>query len=252
MYWLGYAKTAMSPEAQLQLLREYKKANGEIKTALRNKIISTNFGLILNIASKYDKANQMGSEDIFQEGVLGMYKAIDKYNPDMGAAFCTYATYWVRLFIIEFIKKNSKLVRVTEYANNQLGELKKNSDDKKLQDKWGYYRYQEIKNLSEKKDSDVSLFRDMKDESDFLGDIKIENFKSILNKILKTFSVREKVIIRCRFALNNGKRKKLEEIGKPFGITKEGIRQIERKAMRKLKKRLINLGISSSGATLND
>jgi RNA polymerase primary sigma factor len=245
VYWIGKQTDLMPSKDQLELLRKYKIASPEEAVVLRNQLVSASYGLVLKLAAGYEKAYYLNSEDLFKEGVLGLCKAIDKFDPKHGTKFNTYATYWVNLYLIQFIKKNSKLVTMTEYANNQLTRLKK-EDHAKLKTKWGEYKYSEIRNLSnpegERNSSDV-----IKDDNSFLSKIKLDNCRDVINGIIKTFSVKEKVILRCRFSLNNGKRLKLEEIGRPYKVTKECIRQIERKAIGKLKKRLIKIGVVSIG-----
>lgn len=245
MYWAGHSVTVPWEEQKKWIVAYQATSDDAQRKLLRDKILQANFGLIISQASKYEKAYKISSEDLFQEGILGLCKALDKFDFKHNAQFNTYATYWANLFIIQYIKKNSRIVNVTEYANLQISLLKK-ENHKKLRLRWGEYKYIEFLNLLTENNYEEPG-DDIDYEDDGMDDVRSSISSKIINGILKTLSVREKVIVRCRYPLHGNARKKLDEIGAMYNITKECIRQIERKAINKIKARLQKTGITSFG-----
>lgn len=239
MYWLGEPTPQLDPKEEVRLIQQYKnKPSKEISRI----IIKSNIGLIVDLVSRYQKIYSLDSSDMFHEGVLGAYKALDKFDLKFGVKFSTYLTNWVNTYILSHIKKNARIVTVTEYANSQLLKFKK-EDHEKLKDKWGGYKYNQIKVLSDVPNYDKSIKRDVKSFTNTIRGLDNKNINESMNEVIKTFSPKEKLTIRCRYSLNKIKKKTLEEIGKPFNITKERVRQIEKKALKKLRVILKRKGI---------
>ena len=240
MYWIGDREKHLSAEKQLELIRAYKSESSEsAKALLRNEIVKANYGTILNIAQSYSKAYSVFSEDMFNEGVLGACKALDKYDPKFENSFTTYATYWINLFVITFIKHNSKSVTITEYANYKLQKMNREGTVPNNPN----FKTRKITELyAEDETLDPATHKD--DKIDIDGGLLKSNRSDLIDNILKTFPVREKVVIRCRYNLNNCKRKNLHEIGAFFDVTSECVRQIERRALKRLRARFVKLGIT--------
>ena len=242
MYWVGKPTDILSNDLILLLLKQYRETPTK---EIKDKIVQSNYGTVLDIISRYKHIYSIDQSDLFQEGILGLYKAMDKFDPTKGTKFSTYATYWINLYVYAFIKKQSRPVTVTVYGNAQLLKLKKSSEDS-LTEEWGEKKFNFIKSLSEGVNLDSS-FDDKRIGYDPKNYIKKRDLTDLLNKIIKTFPVKEKIILRCRFCLNRGKKLKLDDVGFPFEITRERIRQIEKKAIKRLKIRLAKCGINNMG-----
>jgi RNA polymerase sigma factor (sigma-70 family) len=154
------------------------------------------------------------------------------------------------MYILDYIKKNTKIVSVTEYARSRLYKLKKEDPDK-LKKAWGDYEFCQISNLS-LPESDKNPTDKLRDGNSPTKEIHEERLSKVLSDIIKTFAVKEKVVLRCRYGLNKGKKKRLDELGDAFTVTKECMRQIERRAIKKLKSRLKKIGIHSMQDIIND
>lgn len=200
-------------------------------------------------------------DDLMQVGYMGLIKAAERFKPDLGFAFSTYATWWIRQAITREIMNSSYTIRVPVHMLELIFAVTKEE---------GNYLYMDpaerislvAKNLAmtEEKVRECIRIRDTftssvslnapanEDEDSELGDLlpnlqlpsteevvmKIE-FKNELDKILKTLTDREEKILRLRFGLDDGRERTLEEIGNIYGLTRERIRQIEEKALRKLR-----------------
>jgi RNA polymerase primary sigma factor len=181
------------------------------------------------------------------EGILGMIKALDKFDVNTGNRFSTYATYWINCALYAYIKRNSRIVSVTEYANVYLLKFKKSKDHEELKREWGLNKYKEIQGLSEISSCDLSLNKNIKDPSSITLDSERVGIRLFLDNIIQKLSAKEKAIIRLRYGLNNGERKTLKEIGDWFGISQERIRQIERKVLKRIRSHFDKRGIKHSG-----
>jgi RNA polymerase sigma factor (sigma-70 family) len=246
MYWLGHKSKPQTAEKQLALVSEYQKTvDDAYKVILRNELIKSNYGTIVSIAKKYKKAYFLYSQDMFNEGVLGLCKAIEKYNPSFGCSFTTYANYYINLDIITFVKHNSRSVTITEHANYKLQKMKdKNPDNPDFKTRQILELYTEDEQFDPLMHFDSTV--------DMEGAMLKENRSNVINEILKSFPVKEKLVLRCRYNLNNLKRMSLHEIGSFFQITSECVRQIERKALKRLRARLVKLNIVERGDFIDD
>lgn len=240
MYWIGKPTPSLSQSEEIRLITEFKKTKS---SEIGRKIAEANYGLVIEVIKKYKRIYSLDDADMFQEGVLGVYKGLDKFDLSFGIRFGTYVTHWIGMYVLSFIKKNARIVTVTEYANSQLLKFKKSVNHGELKDSWGGYKYNQIKVLSDVAMYDKTIKRDIRSFSDSSKDLNKKNIKKSVNEILKTFSPKEKLTIRCRYSLNRGTKKTLEEIGYPFDISKERIRQIEKKALKKLRASLKKKGI---------
>ncbi|MDY3005993.1 RNA polymerase sigma factor RpoD [Anaerococcus porci] len=239
---------------------DVKKLNKAIFDANRakQKLAETNLRLVVSIAKKY-VGRGMSFLDLIQEGNMGLMKAVDKYDYNRGFKFSTYATWWIRQAItraiadqartiripVHMVETINKLVRIQRQLVQDLGRDPSNEE---IAEQMGIEveKVQEIRKIAQEP---VSLETPIGEEEDsHLGDF-IEDDTAInpddaanysmlrdqLNEVLSCLGAREKRVLQLRFGLIDGTPRTLEEVGKEFDVTRERIRQIEAKALRKLK-----------------
>lgn len=229
-----------------------------ISKRAKQKLAETNLRLVVSIAKKY-VGRGMSFLDLIQEGNMGLMKAVDKYDYNRGFKFSTYATWWIRQAItraiadqartiripVHMVETINKLVRIQRQLVQDLGRDPSNEE---IAEQMGIEvdKVQEIRKISQEP---VSLETPIGEEDDsHLGDF-IEDDSAIdpgeaanytmlreqLNDVLSCLGAREKRVLQLRFGLIDGTPRTLEEVGKEFDVTRERIRQIEAKALRKLK-----------------
>lgn len=246
------------------------KANGDMKA--KEKLILNNINLVRKIAFKKSKISSFTYEDLIQEGVIGLIKGIEKFDINKGTEFSTYVYYWINQHIDRAIYDKGFLVRLPVHVIEKINKI--NRIEKSQLCSYGYIKkeficsklnisleeYEEMKEFEDKIKWIVSLNQsasseDGSDEGELLDiipsyyslnsyvydDFNVEDkvYRNLLRKdierVLQTLSPREEKIIRDRFGLYEREPKTLEEIGKYYKITRERIRQIEAKAIRKLR-----------------
>lgn len=224
----------------------------------KQKLAETNLRLVVSIAKKY-VGRGMSFLDLIQEGNMGLMKAVDKYDYNKGFKFSTYATRWIRQAITRAIADQSRTIRIPVHmveTINKLArvqrqlvqELGRDPSNEEIAEQMGIdvEKVQEIKKISQEP---VSLETPIGEEDDsHLGDF-IEDDTAVspdeaadytilrdqLDEVLNCLGDREKRVLQLRFGLIDGTPRTLEEVGKEFDVTRERIRQIEAKALRKLK-----------------
>ncbi|MCB5230062.1 MAG: RNA polymerase sigma factor RpoD [Candidatus Cloacimonas sp.] len=251
-------ETKLTATEMVFILEEVERAS-RMKETAQNDLIEANVRLVVSIAKRY---NNRGLDflDLIQEGNTGLMKAVDKYDYRKGFKFSTYATWWIRQAITRAIADQARTIRIPVHMIESINKLNRMS--RRLMQKLGREPYPEelaealditvdkVKSILSISKEPVSLDKPIGNDSDdsILGDfiedkstISPERMaeRSILSKVvdeaLKTLTPREERVIRLRFGIDDGYHRTLEEVGNIFNVTRERIRQIEDKALRKLK-----------------
>ena len=255
MYLKEIGKIPLLSADEERILAENMEA-GDIEA--KKKLAETHLRLVVSIAKRY-VGRGMQFLDLIQEGNMGLMKAVEKFDFRRGFKFSTYATWWIRQAItrsiadqartiripVHMVETINKLVRIERQLVQELGREPTNEE---ISEHMGIEvdKVNEIRKIAQEP---VSLETPIGEEDDsHLGDFiedetaiapdEAANFsmlKEQLNQVLSTLSDREKKVLELRFGLNDGTPRTLEEVGKEFEVTRERIRQIEAKALRKLK-----------------
>ena len=226
---------------------ELAKAIIDSSEEAKEKFINANYRLVVSIAKRYRKES-VDMLDLIQAGNIGLIKAVEKYDYKKGFKFSTYATWWIKQSITRYIddcenfvkRKKQELANVLqrEPSMEELAEVCELEVDKVLDI---LKRDKNIVSLDTpiKEDEDSSLVEFIPSDAHF-GDVVIHeveqnNLREKIDEVLTDLSDQEQQVLRMRFGLDDDTPKTLEEIGKVFGVTRERIRQIEAKAIRKLR-----------------
>lgn len=244
----------LSPEEELELSE--RVASGD-EVAI-NKLAESNLRLVVSIAKRYVGRGLLFL-DLIQEGNIGLMKAVDKFDSDKGYKFSTYATWWIRQAITRALADQARTIRVPVHMVETINkmsriqrqltlELNREPSEDELAKKMGI-SVEKVREVIKISQEPVSLETPIGEEDDsHLGDfIKDESsmspeeyatneiLKEEIKSVLMTLQVREQEVLELRFGLVDGTCHTLEEVGKKFNVTRERIRQIEAKALRKLR-----------------
>ncbi len=248
----------LTPEEEIQLAEKMASGNEAEAVKARQRLSEANLRLVVSIAKKY-VGRGMSFLDLIQEGNMGLIKAVEKYDYTKGFKFSTYATWWIRQAITRAIADQARTIRIPVHMVETITKVKKassqllhqNGKDPSPEEIAEYLdmpveRVREIMRIAQ---DPVSLETPIGEEEDsHLGDFIPDEdalapqeaasqvaLKEQINQVLSTLTEREEMVLRLRFGLIDGRSRTLEEVGQQFKVTRERIRQIEAKALRKLR-----------------
>ena len=248
----------ITPQEERELARRIKKGDAEA----REEMIKANLRLVVKIARDYEGLG-VPLLDLISEGNIGLMKAVERFDPDKGAKFSTYGSFWIKQAIRRALDNQAKTIRLPSHVVERLGilqraarklteELGREPSDEELAAETGLSE-RKVKQYRQASASPASLDAPVGDPSDSnqIADIVADEKASLpsdelsasmdldlMNELLGSLNEREVTILRRRYGLDGEQEKTLEQIGDDYGLTRERIRQIENAALKKLRKRM--------------
>ena len=239
-----------------EIARKAKNGDKEAKKIL----VQSNLKLVLTIARKAIHVSKLPMVDLIQEGNLGLMIAVEKFNPDLGYRFSTYASWWIKQAMFKAISEQSHCMKIPVYIQETLSKFSKvkaemerayncqvtnkdvaqkmNLEPEKVDTYLSAYTTTiSIEgSFDAKNGSELNVAEVLEDETTSVeASIQYEELKKEIANVVSTLKEREQSVIKMRFGLENFARTTLEDIGKMFGVTKECIRQTEMRALNKLR-----------------
>ena len=231
----------LSPEEEQDVARKMVEGDEATREAARKRMSEANLRLVVSIAKRY-VGRGMQLLDLIQEGNLGLMKAVEKFDYTKGYKFSTYATWWIRQSITRAIADQARTIRIPVHmvetinrvlrtSHSMVQKLGREPTTKEIADEL----HIEESKVEEEEDSHLGDFIQDDEASQPSEEATYTLLREQLEEVLSTLTPREEQVLRMRFGLTDGKPHTLEEVGKEFDVTRERIRQIESKALRKLR-----------------
>ena len=250
----------LTAEEEQKVAKLAKSGDKEAKKTL----VQSNLKLVLTIARKAIHASRLSMIDLIQEGNLGLMVAAEKFNPDLGYRFSTYASWWIKQAMFKAISEQSYCMKIPVYIQETLSKFSKIKSEMER----SYNCQVTNKDVAEKMNiepekidtflsaytttisiegsfdgkngSELNVADILEDENTNVEEtIEYEELKKAVNNMISMLKEREQTVIKMRFGLENFARTTLEDIGKLYGVTKECIRQTEMRALNKLKSQIL-------------
>lgn len=258
----------LSNEEELEVAKKIKEENSELAKKI---LVNANLRLVVSIAKKYI-GRGLSFLDLIQEGNMGLMRAAEKFDYSKGYKFSTYATWWIQQAITRAIADKSRLIRLPVHMIETLSKIKKISTDLTIENGAAPTKEEiaykigmpvqkltaliesaqgtiSIESPANQKDENTKLSDFIVDETTLSPDTKVtqDSLFCDIKKMLNHLSEKERNVLIMRYGLDdNGEKKTLEEIGTYYGVSRERIRQIENRAMSKLKKLCRNNNVNKS------
>ncbi|MBI3309241.1 MAG: sigma-70 family RNA polymerase sigma factor [Candidatus Melainabacteria bacterium] len=244
----------LKPTEEIKLARKVKR--GDLKA--RNKLIASNLRLVVSVAKKFVNRG-LPFMDLIQEGNLGLIKAAYKFDPNKGFRFSTYAVWWIRQSIMRAIVDKSRIIRIPHHVVERMNKFNKKlrnekylaTEDDSLKDEQesGDYNLAKINEYKTKmqepvslsyiygEDGSLSLSETIEDRNqmNIPDELSSMEFKNEINDLLEQLNPKEKEVLILRFGLNGEEKKTLNDVSKVLGVTKERVRQLQLKSLKKLR-----------------
>lgn len=251
----------LTAEEEIQLAEQMRSKDKSVSEEARHRMIRANLRLVISIAKRYSNMG-LSFSDLVEEGNIGLMRAVEKFNPDRGYRFSTYASWWIKQALMRSLSNQGKTIRIPVYMYDIISKWRKVRDglmqklnrsplDKEIAEvmKVPVRKIQEIEKIAGRPsslnapislDGTAELVDMLPDDASHGPELQMEEMlkSDRIRDFLQQLDERERKILLLRFGLGKDEPKTLEEVAQEFGITRERVRQIESLAIKKLRERM--------------